>query len=155
VGGLALMRLVMTARFFGALVASQRNGLNQTKEHYMDTIQKRQQVADQCRAVAHMATAIAQIYSDYSRLFLDGQAMPGHEEQVGERTACLMDDLGDILNGGDAVTEDDAWVNPIMERAREVFPERECPTCAKPIPHNAHATTLGKRYHFECVPKVA
>jgi hypothetical protein len=121
----------------------------------MDVTEKRQQVSEQCRAVAHMATAIAKIYSDYEKLFLDDRAMAGYEEQVGERTVCLLADLGDILNGGDAVTAEDAWVNPIMERARELFPERECPTCGKSIPHNMHVTTLGKRYHFECLPKAA
>lgn len=116
---------------------------------------KRKQVSDQCRVVAHMAQAINQIYSDYTKLFREEKAMAALEEMVGERTACLMDDLGDILNGHDAVMPEDEWVNPIMERAREVFPEKECPTCGKPIPHNRHVTTMGKRYHFECAPKVA
>lgn len=118
----------------------------------MDANDKRQQVSDQCRAVAHMAKAISQIYADYAALFQTDGAMVGLEDQVGERTVCLMDDLGDILNGHDAVTSDDEWVGPIMERARKVFPEKECSTCGKLIPHDMHTTVMGKRYHLSCIP---
>lgn len=115
--------------------------------------EKQKQVADQCRAVAHMATAIANIYTDYARLFADGH-MDRLEDQVGERTAALMNTLGDILIGGDAVTDDDEWVNPIMERAKIMFPEKQCAKCNKPVPHDYHSTRMGKRYHIECDQEV-
>jgi hypothetical protein len=118
----------------------------------MDLQEKRQQVADQCRVVAHMANVIASVHSDYARLFQDGAGMEGLEDQVGERTAVLMNTLGDILNGIDAVDEADAWVNPVMARSREVFPEKECPACDRPIPHDEHVTVMGKRYHIPCQP---
>lgn len=120
----------------------------------MDTQKKRRQVADQCRVIAYMADIIAKVHSDYARLFQDGAGMEGLEDRVGERTAVLMNTLGDILNGIDAVNEEDAWVNPIMERSRKVFPEKQCPTCNKPIPHDEHGTAMGKRYHIACLPPV-
>jgi hypothetical protein len=118
----------------------------------MDTQTKRQQVADQCRAIAHMADVIAKVHSDYARLFQDRAGMEGLEDQVGERTACLLSQLGDILNGIDAVDVEDECVNPIIERSLKVFPEKQCPTCYTSIPHDAHITTMGQRYHIGCAP---
>lgn len=85
------------------------------------TMDKRKQVADQCRVVAHLATALAQVNSDYAKMFDEGQASD-LLEMVGKRTARHMELLGDILNGMDAVTEDDSWIDSIFERAHELWP---------------------------------
>jgi len=84
--------------------------------------EKRKQVSDQCRAVAHLATSLAQIYSDYAAMFA-GDQMKGMEELVGKRTARQMDTLGDILNGMDAVDEDE-WLTPIYEKAHALWPPK-------------------------------
>lgn len=84
------------------------------------------QVSDQCRVVAHLATSIASVHSDYARLMEDpacGGAMRGIADQVGVRTASLMETLGNILNGMDAVTEDDDWTHPIFREAHRRWPQ--------------------------------
>lgn len=81
------------------------------------------QVANQCKVVAHLATAIAGVFSDYEAMFRDNAA-PLLIAQVGERSARLMETLGDILNGMDAATEEDEWTSPIFEEARRRWPAK-------------------------------
>ena len=83
------------------------------------------QVGDQCMAVAHMAKAIAGVYKDYHSVI--GSMESGSKislplEMIGQRTAYLMEVLGDVLNNMDAVTEDDEWMAPIFKRAQERWP---------------------------------
>lgn len=66
--------------------------------------EKRDQVAVQCRAVSHMAKAIAKVHDDYAGIEHAG-IMESLLDEVGWQTAELMEDLGDMLNGMDAVTE--------------------------------------------------
>ena len=80
------------------------------------------QAAAQCRAVAHLATALAQINQDYARSLANGH-MDALVEIVGPRTAQHMEILGDILNGMDAVQPEDDWLHPIFERAHEIWPQ--------------------------------
>ncbi|GEC56757.1 hypothetical protein [Bradyrhizobium phage ppBeUSDA76-2] len=90
----------------------------------MTPIEKRKQAADQCRVVAHLATAIAQIHSDKGR-WLSAPRIgesDSYIELVGKRSAELMETLGNILNGMDGVEDEDEWVNPIFDRAKEVWP---------------------------------
>lgn len=82
---------------------------------------KMKQVADQCRAVRHMAEALAKLHDDYAIMF-DSGAAENLVDQVGKRTAGLMETLGDILNGMDAVTEEDDWITPIMHEAQRRWP---------------------------------
>lgn len=84
---------------------------------------KRSQVADQCKVVAHLAAVIAKIHSDHEKVFRGPPS--GIDEIVdiiGENTARLMEMLGDILNGMDAVTDEDNWTHPIFLKAQEMFP---------------------------------
>jgi len=83
--------------------------------------EKQMQVAKQCEAVAHLATALAQVSTDYAKMF---KACPvGHlVEQVGQRTAHQMEVLGDILNGMDAITDKDKWLDPIFAEAQRLWP---------------------------------
>lgn len=83
----------------------------------------RKQVAAQCRAVEHMATAIAQVHSDLAKML---EAGPGPWDETveirGKFTASRMETLGDMLNGMDAVEKEDAWINPIMKEAQRRWP---------------------------------
>lgn len=85
---------------------------------------KRNQVADQCRAVAHMADALSDIYTCNEKM-IRAEMMDELISEIGFRSAALMEELGDILNGMDAVTEEDDWVNPIFEKSKELYPPKE------------------------------
>jgi hypothetical protein len=86
--------------------------------------EKRQQVADQCKVVAHLAKAIHEVYSDKARMF-EANATDLFDliEMNGKRSAALMETFGNILNGMDAVEDDDAWVDPIFRKAQELWPQ--------------------------------
>jgi hypothetical protein len=86
---------------------------------------KREQIVQQCVAVRHMARTIADIYGDMAILFAEGRAEK-ISEIVGSESAALLETLGDILNGMDAVTEDDEWIDPIIEEAQRVWPTKDC-----------------------------
>lgn len=86
--------------------------------------EKRQQVADQCRAVAHLAKAIWEVYSDKAKIFASDDKGPDKlVDLVGKWSAGHMERLGDILNGMDAVEEGDDWMIPIFEKAHRLFPQ--------------------------------
>jgi hypothetical protein len=93
----------------------------------------RKQVAAQCKAIAHMATAIAQINADYERMLSDpgSKALDGIEETVGERTAAWMETLGDMLNSIDAVEKEDAWMGPVFREAQRRWPATSTPSTAE------------------------
>lgn len=81
----------------------------------------RKQVTDQCRVVAHLAKAIAGVHADLAATFEDGafgQIIP----MVGARTAAWMEILGNMLDGIDAVTEDDDWTAPVFEESQRRWP---------------------------------
>lgn len=82
---------------------------------------KRKQVEMQCKAVAHMATAIATVYGDYVTIFETGNA-DRLIDQVGKRTASFMETLGDMLNATDATDETDEWLTPVFEEAQRLWP---------------------------------
>jgi hypothetical protein len=90
-----------------------------------EILEKRKQVADQCRAVAHLATALAQVSEDWAKML----AAPGGADElldmVGDRSAGHMETLGDILNGMDAIDDDDGWIDPIFEKSHEMFPQQD------------------------------
>lgn len=75
-----------------------------------------EQVASQCRVVAHLARALAGVFEDKATLIADGR-LTSIVPSIDRRSYALMETLGDILNGMDAVTDEDAWVNPIFEQA--------------------------------------
>jgi hypothetical protein len=96
--------------------------------------EKRKQVADQCRVVAHLAKAIWEVYSDKARMFASDMTGPNDiVDLVGNNSARHMNKLGDILNGMDAVEDDDAWTDPIFERAKQQFPQQATETTPYPI----------------------
>jgi len=84
-----------------------------------------QQIAAQCKVVAHLATALAKIHSDYEVMYRDDRTskpMLDIAEIVGPRTASFMDQLGDMLNALDAASEDDEWTHPIFQEAQRRWP---------------------------------
>ena len=87
--------------------------------------EKQKQVAEQCRAVAHMAGVIADVYSQKVVIYNEVPNVPT-TDLVGERTADLMEMLGDVLNGMDAVTEEDDWLMPIFAEAHRRWPRAIC-----------------------------
>jgi len=83
--------------------------------------EKATQVADQCKVVAALGKAIAEVYGDYDRMIRNDDDELLSTDRIGARSAELMETLGDILNGMDAATDDDAWMKPIMERAHAMW----------------------------------
>lgn len=84
-------------------------------------IDKRHQVADQCKVVAHLCSSMAEIHRDYEEMIRSGSA-DRLIEQVGRRTAYFMEEIGNMLSNMDAMSEDDEWTNPIFERAQALWP---------------------------------
>lgn len=84
----------------------------------------RQQVANQYEVVAHLASAIARVHRQIEPV-IRGGSMDHLLPMIGERSARLMDQLGDILNGMDAVTATDLWTDPVFEKAHAVFAKAE------------------------------
>ena len=83
--------------------------------------EQRAQVAAQYRAVAHMARALAEVHEQMASVMSTSVStllLPS----MGARSHHIMETLGDILNGMDAVDSADLWVGPIFEKAREMFP---------------------------------
>jgi hypothetical protein len=85
--------------------------------------EKREQIAKQCEAVAHMAKVLAEVSGDYAQMFRDGK-MGSIAEIVGRRTAAQMEILGNMLNEQDAVDdESDAWLDPVFAEAQRLWPK--------------------------------
>lgn len=90
------------------------------------SIDKRKQVADQCRVVAHLAKAIHEVYSDKARIFAsDAKGPDDIVDIVGKWSAAHMESLGELLNGMDAADEDDDWTAPIFRNAQKIWPQSE------------------------------
>ena len=84
--------------------------------------EKREQVVAQCNAVSHLAAVLEKVHADFARIIQDGGRSDLILEQVGQRTASFMEQLGDMLNAMDACTEDDDWLEPIFEKAQQLWP---------------------------------
>lgn len=83
---------------------------------------KRKQVADQCRAVAHLCKGMREVFSDFAKMFDSDADMGLLVDMKGQETAALMEYLGDCMNEMDAVAEADEWMGPIFKRAHQMFP---------------------------------
>lgn len=93
------------------------------------------QVSEQCRVVAHLAAALARVHTDYGTLATAApQIFADISEQVGPRTASLMEMLGDALNDMDANSKDDGWTIPIFAEAHRLFPQEVEPATAPQAP---------------------
>ena len=69
--------------------------------------------ADQCRVVAHFARAIAEVFEDKAAMADERAGSTLHSEWV-RQSDDLIETLGNILNGMDAVTDEDEWTFPIV-----------------------------------------
>lgn len=87
----------------------------------MNDISKTDQVAKQCRAVVSLATAISELHSDLEKVVVSGSASL-ILDQIGNRTAALMETLGNVLNETDAVSEDDDALDDVFAAAQKMFP---------------------------------
>jgi len=83
----------------------------------------RDQVVAQCKAVEHLAFVIARLHSDKATAFAQG-SWPPILNIVGRHTASIMNQLGDILNNMDAVTEEDSRFDRVFEEANRLWPEQ-------------------------------
>lgn len=94
----------------------------------MDLKEKREQVAKQYEVVAHLAKALATVHEQVVPLIREG-----YQDDLldieGNRSARIMERIGDILNGMDAVDEkEDSWVNPVFRKAHKLFPQPKSET---------------------------
>lgn len=85
--------------------------------------EKRKQVALQCKAVAHMARALAEVY-DHRAMRLESDWVKGDGELIGRWSANAMEILGEMLNGMDAVDESDDWMKPVFREAQRLWPQQ-------------------------------
>lgn len=76
----------------------------------------KQVAADQCRVVAHFARAIASVFDDKAEIAKAGECQSLIVRWI-EQTDDLMEQLGNILNGLDAVTDEDEWTFPIVKES--------------------------------------
>lgn len=92
----------------------------------MDEAAKREQVAKQYKAVAHMARAIAAVHEDIGAIIADGtygRDRQGFLDMIGRDSAARMEALGDILNGMDAVDDaEDEWLSAVFGEAHRLWP---------------------------------
>lgn len=79
-----------------------------------------EQTKQQYRAVVHLAKALALVHEENLQIMdLLGR---GVVELRCSRSAEIMEMLGNILNGMDAVDEkEDAWLTPIFFKAQAIF----------------------------------
>jgi hypothetical protein len=73
--------------------------------------------------VAHLARALARVHDDYTTLATE-RVFTSIMHDVGQRSAELMEMLGEALNNMDATSTEDEWTDPIFEAAQIAFPIR-------------------------------
>lgn len=84
----------------------------------------REQVAQQCDVVVHMGTVLANLFRELAIDVRQGRvSLMLHS--TGKESAQIMNELGNILNDMDAVSEDDAWTTPIFDKASELWPRED------------------------------
>lgn len=83
----------------------------------------KEQVLAQCRVVAHLAKQIAMVHEQKAEAYDSMTMDAGLIDIVGKMSANAMEVLGNVLNGMDAVDEDeDAWTYPVFEVAHVTWP---------------------------------
>lgn len=85
--------------------------------------ERQEQMVAQCKVVAHLAAALAEVYRAKADAYACKVEDAAFVELIGKWSASHMETLGDILNGMDAVDEDeDDWTAPIFEKAHKFWP---------------------------------
>lgn len=88
----------------------------------------RDQVVKQCRAVVHLAKALAETHEGIAAIIEAGHA-GDLLDKVGRDTAFIMEALGDMLNEMDAVDDQrDEWLTPVFEEAQRRWPQESAET---------------------------
>ena len=83
-----------------------------------------QRVIDQYKVIAHLARSIAVVHEQMMEFYAAREQNETTIDYLGDRSASIMETLGDILNGMDAVDDDeDAWTAPIFEVAQATWPQ--------------------------------
>lgn len=86
--------------------------------------ERQEQMIAQCKAVAHMASALAEVYRMKAEAYALREQEPDFVELIGKWSASHMETIGNILNGMDAIDEDeDDWIAPVFEKAHEFWPD--------------------------------
>lgn len=91
-----------------------------TEQATLDEGAIRAQVAAQAHVVAALARNLAGVHEAHAEILEAGPC--SLVTMWGVRSAALMEKLGDILNGMDAVSEEDAWMQPVFQAAQTLFP---------------------------------
>ena len=82
-----------------------------------------QQVIDQYRVVVHLARSLALVHEQSIEAYASREQSATMIDMLGSRSASIMETLGDILNGMDAVDDDeDGWTAPIFAVAHATWP---------------------------------
>lgn len=89
----------------------------------------RDQVIQQCKAVAHMAAAIAKTHEGLAEILAHAKNDAPIIEVLGESTTERMEMLGELCNAMDIVEDQDAWISPVMVEARRLW--RNAPGMAR------------------------
>lgn len=84
--------------------------------------EKRKQVIDQCRVVAHLANVLSTIHQQYAAIVVDNIKSEDLIDDIGRRTARMMEEFGEWINSMDAVEPKDEWVNRVFLKARDMYP---------------------------------
>lgn len=85
---------------------------------------KQEQVIAQLRVVRHLSNRLAEISDDYMKI-MASENSADILDIVGNRSACQMEVLGDMLNGMDAADENADRFYPIFDKAQEMWPQRK------------------------------
>lgn len=85
----------------------------------------REQVVAQYRVVAHLARQIALVHEQMAETYAhpDTTMRDSFLDLIGQQTAQRMEGLGNMLNAMDAVTEEDAWCDPVFRVAHATWPQ--------------------------------
>lgn len=80
-----------------------------------------EQIAHQYRCVTHLCNAIATVHRETEGSIRSFP--PGMLDDLGRRSAGIMETLGDILNGMGANDDaEDAWTHPVFKEAQRRWP---------------------------------
>lgn len=88
--------------------------------------QLRLQVANQCRAVAELAAALAEVHRQVASAYEHGNG-DTTLDMVGRRTAGFMETLGDWLNNMDAAEVSPDWLVDVFAEAQRLYPQQPEP----------------------------
>ncbi len=91
-------------------------------EELQHAIAKAVQVGEQFKVVAALCEQIAHVHTELQQM-LEAGVGPDLLESWGQRSATLIEYLGDVVNGMDIVEPEDAWMDPIFNAAHAMFPQ--------------------------------